>query len=87
MNPRNGLNNRKNEKKISKIISCIFGFYILLSFLAPLMMEEGSVPELSGRANAIDYATEQSWGNLENNDLLPTATSRPSTVASAPLPG
>jgi len=68
MNSRNGLNNRESEKKISKILSSIFGFYILLSFLAPLMMEEGSVPELSGRANAIDYATEQSWGNLENGE-------------------
>ena len=56
---RNGLNSRKNEKKISTIICFLFSFYILLAFLAPLLMEKGTVPELSGRANAIDYATEK----------------------------
>lgn len=65
---RNGLNNRNSEIKISKILGFVFGFYIILSFLAPLMMEEGTVPELSGRANAIDYANEESWGNLEHGE-------------------
>jgi uncharacterized membrane protein len=65
---RNGLNDRKNEKKISIIIGLLFGFYVLLAFLAPLMMPNASVPELSGRANAIDYATEGSWGNLEHGE-------------------
>ena len=37
-----------------------------MAFLAPLMVEEGSVPQLSGRANAIDYATEKSWGESKS---------------------
>ncbi|MFL2957601.1 MAG: DUF2085 domain-containing protein [Candidatus Thalassarchaeaceae archaeon] len=65
---RNGLDSRKNEKKISTIIGFLFSFYILLAFLAPLLMEKGTVPELSGRANAIDYATEKSWGNLDHGE-------------------
>ena len=65
---RNGLNSRKNEKKISTTIGFLFTFYLLLAFLAPLMIEEGSIPQLSGRANAIDYATEKSWGNLDHGE-------------------
>jgi len=65
---RNGLSNRKNEKKISTIIGFLFSFYLLLAFLAPLMIEEGSIPQLSGRANAIDYANEKSWGNLDHGE-------------------
>ena len=74
---RNGLNSRKNEKKISTIICFLFSFYILLAFLAPLLMEKGTVPELSGRANAIDYATEKSWGNLDHGEYAEMGHDQP----------
>jgi uncharacterized membrane protein len=65
---RNGLLNRKTEIKISKILILIISSYAFLSFLAPALIDEGKVPELSGRANAFDYAYESSWGNLDHGD-------------------
>lgn len=38
-------------------------FFLLSFFLVPYMLPESSVPNLSGRANAIDYSTTASWGN------------------------
>ena len=67
-NSRNNLNNRNSEIKVSKILTYIVGIYISLSFLAPLMINSGDVPELSGRANAIDYAKESSWGNIDHGE-------------------
>lgn len=63
----NGLEDRSREIKISRILATVAGGYLLLSFIAPLAMPEGTVPELSGRANALDYATESGWGN-QNHD-------------------
>ena len=60
---RNGRGDRLREIKVSKILAGIGGGYLLLCFLVPMAMPEGSVPQLSGRANAIDYATFDSWGN------------------------
>tara|TARA_B110000967_G_C18873435_1_gene556800 strand:- start:752 stop:1498 length:747 start_codon:yes stop_codon:yes gene_type:complete len=65
---RNGLLNRKTEIKISKILILIISSYAFLSFLAPALIDEGKVPELSGRANAFDYAYESSWGNLDHGE-------------------
>jgi len=65
---RNGLLNRKTEIKISKILILIISSYAFLSFLAPALIDEGEVPELSGRANAFDYAYESSWGNLDHGE-------------------
>ena len=50
----NGLEDRSREIKISRILATVAGGYLLLSFIAPLAMPEGTVPELSGRANALD---------------------------------
>ena len=41
-------------------------FFLISFFLAPLSLEAGSVPKLSGRANAFDYAQEQGWGSWGN---------------------
>ena len=69
---RNGLSSRDREQKVGRNVSAAIGAYLLLCFLAPLLLPEGTVPELSGRANALDYASESSWGNQdhgENADL------------------
>ena len=65
---KNGLDGRGHESKISMILGGFAAGYLFLCFLAPLSLPTGSVPELSGRANAIDYAFEDSWGNGENGE-------------------
>ena len=67
----NGLNDRTREVGVCKTVAAIAGGYLLLCFIAPAMMPEGSVPELSGRANAMDYATEGSWGNQDHGEDSP----------------
>ena len=64
----NGLEDRSREIKISRILAAVAGGYLLLSFIAPLAMPEGTVPELSGRANAFDYTTESGWGNQNHGE-------------------
>ena len=64
----NGLEDRSREIKISRILAAIAGGYLLLSFIAPLAIPEGTVPELSGRANTFDYATESGWGNQNHGE-------------------
>ncbi len=65
---RNGRGDRLREVKISKIMAGIGGTYLLLCFLSPMALPEGTVPELSGRANALDYSTENSWGNTNGGE-------------------
>ena len=68
---QNGRFDRSREKKMAKIIAGIFGGYLFLVFLAPIAMPTDSVPELSGRANAFDYMTEDGatgWGNQNWSD-------------------
>ena len=60
---KNGLTDRRREVKLSKILACIAGGYLLLCFIAPATLPADTIPELSGRANAIDYANHDSWGN------------------------
>ena len=64
----NGLSDRIREMKVSRAIAAFAGGYLLLCFLAPAMMPEGTVPELSGRANTLDYATDVSWGNQDHGE-------------------
>ena len=68
MSQKNGLRDRRNEKKVSLALGGVASAYLLLCFLAPLLMPTNSVPELSGRANAIDYAFESSWGNKDHEE-------------------
>jgi len=63
---KNGLTERRREVKISKILASIAGGYLLLCFIAPATLPPGTIPELSGRANAIDYANHNSWGNRDH---------------------
>jgi uncharacterized membrane protein len=64
----NGRAERNREKKIGFIIASLTGGYFILLFLTPMMMATGSIPELSGRANRIDYATEDGWGSWGNQN-------------------
>ena len=43
-------------------MALVAGTYMMLVFITPLTLEPGTVPELSGRANLIDYATVDGWG-------------------------
>lgn len=65
---RNGLTDREREQRVARNIAAVTGAYLVLCFLAPLILPEGTVPELSGRANTLDYASEGSWGNLNHGD-------------------
>ncbi len=65
---KNGLTDRRREVKISKILAGIAGGYLLLCFVAPATLSSDTVPELSGRANAIDYADQNSWGNRDHGE-------------------
>ena len=59
----NGRPDRRRERRTATWIAGVFGGYLFLCFLAPAMLPTGSVPELSGRANSIDYFSHDSWGN------------------------
>ena len=63
---KNGRMERDREIKISSVLGVVSGLLLLMFFVSPLMLEEGTVPELSGRANTIDYMNEDSWGNDEH---------------------
>jgi uncharacterized membrane protein len=65
---KNGLQDRRLEIKVSRILGGVSFGYLALCFLAPYMLPYDSVPELSGRANAIDYAFEGSWGNNDHDE-------------------
>ena len=58
---RNGLEQRSREKKVGLWVGGISSFFLISFFLVPFYLPENSVPELSGRANAFDYHSEDSW--------------------------
>lgn len=63
---KNGLEHRLRERKIGLWIAGVSGFFFFSFFLAPMLLEEGSVGELNGRANTLDYGSKQgsmSYGN------------------------
>ena len=57
---KNGLTDRRREVKLSKILAGIAGGYLLLCFIAPATLLPDTIPELSGRAKAIDYYNHNS---------------------------
>jgi len=68
---RNGRKERAREEKVANIVSAITAIYLILLFLIPVLLATNTVPELSGRANRIDYATVEGWGSWGNqNDGL-----------------
>ena len=64
----NGLADRKREKKISYWLIGISGFFLFSFFIVPYTLPTNSVPELSGRANYIDYMSGSSWGNIQTKE-------------------
>ena len=62
---KNGLKNRDRERKIGLWIGGISTFFLISFFLVPFYLPSGTVPELSGRANSIDYYSDDSWGNVQ----------------------
>lgn len=64
---RNGRDDRRREIKVSNWVLGISAFFLVGFFLAPLSVDSGEVPKLSGRANAIDYYSEDSWGNVQDD--------------------
>lgn len=65
---RNGLESRSRERKVGNWVWGIFAFFLISFFLVPAYLPGDSVPDLSGRANAIDYYSEDSWGNTQTED-------------------
>ena len=65
---RNGLVNRTRERKIGLWVGGVSLFFLVSFFLVPFYLPQNSVPELSGRANAFDYYSEDSWGNVQSDN-------------------
>ena len=42
---RNGLTSREREQRVGRIVAAAVGAYLLLCFLVPLVLPEGTVPE------------------------------------------
>lgn len=62
---------RVRELRVGAMIFGLSTTLLCAMFLAPLTLPEGSVPELHGRANALDYATADgalSYGNTARYD-------------------
>ena len=62
---RNGLESRSRDSKVGNWVGGIATFFLVSFFLVPFYLPAGTVPELSGRANSLDYANEDSWGNVQ----------------------
>ena len=55
---KNGLLDRRRERKVGLWVFGIGAFFFVSFFLAPLLLPNDSVPDLGARANALDYGTE-----------------------------
>ena len=55
---RNGLDSRSRDRKVGLWIGGISLFFLVSFFLAPAMVEQGTISELSGRANMLDFHKE-----------------------------
>ncbi len=64
----NGRIERRAERKIGFWVAGLSGGYLLLTFLVPLSLPTDTIPDLSGRANVIDYWSEESWGNQQSEE-------------------
>jgi len=65
---RNGRPDRIRESKVGRNLAAIAGVYLILVFLVPLALPENTIPDLSGRANRLDYATDDGWSSWGNGD-------------------
>lgn len=76
---KNGLSNRRREKKVGNWIFGVCTFFLVSFFLVPFLLPTGSVPELDARANALDYATVD--GAFSNGNLPDAAGGIPEPFA------
>ena len=67
---RNGLSDRLREAKIGGWVLGVSGFLLVSFFLAPVTVESGTVGPLEGRANAIDYYSEDGFGSYGNQNAV-----------------
>lgn len=69
---KNGLEHRLRERKIGLWIAGISGFFFFSFFAAPLILPEGTVVDINGRANTFDFASKDgsnSYGNSPQGSL------------------
>ncbi|MBK29226.1 MAG: hypothetical protein CMB49_00750 [Euryarchaeota archaeon] len=59
---------RWRAAKVGTWVMSISLFFLISFFLAPMTLEEGSVPRLSGRANVFDYYQYEGWGSWGNGN-------------------
>lgn len=57
---------RRRAVRVGIWLTALLGAYLLSIPVAPLTLPEGTVPALSGRANILDYASEDGWGSWGN---------------------
>lgn len=68
---RNGATSRGRERRVATWMMVGSGILLGAMFLAPATLDAGTVPELSARANSLDYATLDgtgSWGNHDHGE-------------------
>ena len=68
---KNGRPDRIRESTVGRNLAAIAGVYLILVFLIPLALPTDTIPDLSARANRMDYATYDgtwSWGNGNNGE-------------------
>ncbi|RJV02234.1 MAG: DUF2085 domain-containing protein [Candidatus Poseidoniales archaeon] len=73
---------RDREVRVGAMIFGLSSTLLLAMIIAPLTLPAGTVPELHGRANAFDYATEDgvfSYGNQPRYDAHTDAAVHPET--------
>ena len=57
--------------KIGRWVLGVAGFLLVSFFIAPMTVESGTVGPLEGRANAIDYYSEDGFGSYGNQNAAP----------------
>ena len=66
-NTRSGLPDRQRETRVGAWVGGLALGYLLASFIVPALLPPDTIPELSGRANAFDYASKDGgWGGAGN---------------------
>jgi len=64
---RSGLPDRQRETRIGMWVGGLALGYLLAAFIVPALLPPNTIPELSGRANAFDYANKDGgWGGAGN---------------------
>ena len=68
---KNGREERDRELKVSNWVLGVSLFFFISFFLAPALVAQGTITDLEGRANAIDFASEDGrygYGNQHGDE-------------------